>query len=46
MAASADGIDEVLVSVERAIRAFRGEAEPADDATMLALRLGRRPQPL
>ena len=41
--ASAEGIDEVLVSVERAVRAFRGEAEPADDATMLALRLGRRP---
>ena len=43
VAASAEGIDEVLVSVERAIRAFRGEADPADDATMLALRLGRRP---
>jgi hypothetical protein len=41
--ASAEGIDEVLVSVERAVRAFRGEAEPADDATVLALRLGRRP---
>ena len=42
-AASAEGIDEVLVSVERAVRAFRGAAEPADDATMLALRLGKRP---
>jgi serine phosphatase RsbU (regulator of sigma subunit) len=41
VAASAEGIDEVLVSVERAIRAFRGQADPADDATMLALRLGR-----
>jgi len=45
VAASADGIDEVLVSVERAVRAFRGQADPADDATMLALRLGKRPPP-
>ena len=45
VAASAEGIDEVLVSVERAIRTFRGPADPADDATMLALRLGRRPPP-
>ncbi|MBP1636304.1 MAG: protein,cache protein [Acidobacteria bacterium] len=43
VAASAEGIDEILVSVERAVRAFRGEADPADDATMLALRLGKRP---
>jgi len=43
VAAAAEGIDEVLVSVERTIRAFRGEADPADDATMLALRLGKRP---
>jgi len=43
--ASAEGIDEVLVSVERALRAFRGQADPADDATMLALRLGKRPPP-
>jgi serine phosphatase RsbU (regulator of sigma subunit) len=43
VAASAEGIDEVLVSVERAVRAFRGEADPADDATMLALRLGKSP---
>ena len=45
VAASAQGIDEVLVSVERAVRAFRGQANPADDATMLALRLGKRPAP-
>ncbi len=44
-AASSEGIDEVLVSVERAVRAFRGKADPADDATMLALRLGKRPAP-
>ncbi len=41
VAASAKGIDEVLVSVEQAIRDFRGKAEPADDATMMALRLGK-----
>ena len=41
VAASAAGIDEVLVSVEQAIRNFRGNAEPADDATMMALRLGK-----
>ena len=46
VAASGEGIDDVLVSVERAIRRFRGEADPADDATMLALRLGKRPPPL
>jgi serine phosphatase RsbU (regulator of sigma subunit) len=43
VAASAEGVDQVLVSVERAVRAFRGLADPADDATMLALRLGKRP---
>jgi phosphoserine phosphatase RsbU/P len=40
VAASADGVDEILVRVEATIREFRGRAEPADDATMLALRLG------
>jgi len=39
LAASAAGVDEVLVRVEQAIRGFRGHAEPADDATMMALRL-------
>ena len=39
VAASAEGIDQVLVRVEQAIRAFRGNADPADDATMLALRI-------
>jgi serine phosphatase RsbU (regulator of sigma subunit) len=38
-AASDDGVDQVLVRVEQAIRAFRGSADPADDATMLALRV-------
>jgi serine phosphatase RsbU (regulator of sigma subunit) len=39
VAASADGVDQVLVRVEQTIRAFRGSADPADDATMLALRV-------
>jgi serine phosphatase RsbU (regulator of sigma subunit) len=33
----AHGIDTVLERVERAIREFRGKAEPFDDATMMAL---------
>jgi sigma-B regulation protein RsbU (phosphoserine phosphatase) len=39
VAASDEGVDQVLVRVEQAIRAFRGSADPADDATMLALRV-------
>jgi len=39
VAASDEGVDQVLVRVEQAIRAFRGNADPADDATMLALRV-------
>jgi serine phosphatase RsbU (regulator of sigma subunit) len=35
------GVDEVLVHVEDAVRAFRGAAELADDATMMALRFGK-----
>ena len=35
----ADGIDKVLEEVERAVRIFRGAAEPFDDATMMALRI-------
>jgi len=38
-AASDEGVDQVLVRVEQAIRTFRGSADPADDATMLALRV-------
>jgi serine phosphatase RsbU (regulator of sigma subunit) len=33
-------VDEVLIGVETALRAFRGSAEPSDDATMVALRVG------
>jgi serine phosphatase RsbU (regulator of sigma subunit) len=35
----AHGIDTVLQRVEREVRAFRGTAEPFDDATMMALRI-------
>ena len=33
-------VDELLAQVEQGLRDFRGAAEPFDDATMLALRLG------
>jgi serine phosphatase RsbU (regulator of sigma subunit) len=33
------GIDTVLQRVEQAVRTFRGNAEPFDDATMMALRI-------
>jgi serine phosphatase RsbU (regulator of sigma subunit) len=36
-----DGIDLVLRDVEEQVAAFRGEAEPFDDATMMALRINR-----
>ena len=35
----ANGIDTVLERVEHSVRAFRGSAEPFDDATMMALRV-------
>jgi sigma-B regulation protein RsbU (phosphoserine phosphatase) len=35
------GVEAVLADVEDALRAFRGTTEPTDDATMMALRLGR-----
>jgi serine phosphatase RsbU (regulator of sigma subunit) len=38
--AASTGVDDVLARVEAAVRGFRGKAEPSDDATMLALRLG------
>jgi sigma-B regulation protein RsbU (phosphoserine phosphatase) len=34
------GVDDVLARVEASLRAFRGQAEQPDDATMMALRLG------
>jgi serine phosphatase RsbU (regulator of sigma subunit) len=38
------GRDTLLADVEQAVRAFRGEAEPYDDATMMLLRLGAPPE--
>ena len=35
------GIDVVLDRIERAVRTFRGKAEPFDDATMMVLRFGK-----
>ena len=34
-----DGIDTILQTVEERVKAFRGSAEPFDDATMMALRV-------
>ena len=34
-----DGVDTILQTVEERVRAFRGSAEPFDDATMMALRI-------
>ncbi|HEX6324625.1 MAG TPA: PP2C family protein-serine/threonine phosphatase, partial [Vicinamibacterales bacterium] len=41
VAAHNDGVDAVLERAEAAVRQFRGSAEPFDDATMMALRVGR-----
>jgi len=38
--ADADGPDAVLQRVESAVRAFRGAAEPFDDATSMVVRIG------
>jgi sigma-B regulation protein RsbU (phosphoserine phosphatase) len=38
-AVHSEGIDSVLEQVETSVRAFRGKAEPFDDATMMALRI-------
>jgi serine phosphatase RsbU (regulator of sigma subunit) len=35
-----EGLDDLLARVELAVKNFRGAAEPFDDATMMALRLG------
>ena len=35
----AHNVDTILERVEEAVRQFRGETEPFDDATMMALRL-------
>lgn len=41
LANGSDSVDTVLERAESAIRAFRGGAEPFDDATLMALRVGR-----
>jgi len=33
------GIDQILQNVDEAVKAFRGHAEPLDDATMMVLRV-------
>jgi len=35
-----EGLDDLLARVELAVKTFRGAAEPFDDATMMALRMG------
>jgi serine phosphatase RsbU (regulator of sigma subunit) len=40
------GVDALLERIEHEVRQFRGAAEPFDDVTIMALRLGVRPQPL
>jgi serine phosphatase RsbU (regulator of sigma subunit) len=39
-----DGVDALIERVEESVRRFRGAAEPFDDVTIMALRLGVRPQ--
>jgi serine phosphatase RsbU (regulator of sigma subunit) len=38
------GVDGVLERIEESVRRFRGAAEPFDDVTIMALRLGVQPQ--
>jgi sigma-B regulation protein RsbU (phosphoserine phosphatase) len=39
---SGEGVDVLLERTEEGVRAFRGAAEPFDDLTLMALRLGVR----
>jgi serine phosphatase RsbU (regulator of sigma subunit) len=41
---SGAGVDALLERAEQGVRAFRGAAEPFDDLTIMALRLGERAQ--
>ena len=41
---SAQGVDTLLERAEDGVRRFRGTAEPFDDVTLMALRLGERPR--
>jgi serine phosphatase RsbU (regulator of sigma subunit) len=38
-----EGVDTLLARIEDSVRRFRGRAEPFDDVTIMALRLGVRP---
>jgi phosphoserine phosphatase RsbU/P len=38
-----EGVDTLLARIEDNVRRFRGRAEPFDDVTIMALRLGVRP---
>jgi serine phosphatase RsbU (regulator of sigma subunit) len=40
-----NGLDGILARVEEALRAYRAGAEPADDATMVVLKVGGDPPP-
>jgi sigma-B regulation protein RsbU (phosphoserine phosphatase) len=40
VASQVDSPNDVLQNVERGLKAFRGKAEPFDDATMMAVRVG------
>jgi serine phosphatase RsbU (regulator of sigma subunit) len=42
IAEQAAGIDRVLERIEDEVRAFRGAAEPFDDATMMAMRITQK----
>jgi serine phosphatase RsbU (regulator of sigma subunit) len=42
MRAHSDEIGPMLATIEASVREFRGKAEPYDDATMMALRLGKK----
>jgi serine phosphatase RsbU (regulator of sigma subunit) len=42
---SGQGVDVLLERAEQGVRGFRGAAEPFDDVTIMALRLGDRPRP-
>jgi sigma-B regulation protein RsbU (phosphoserine phosphatase) len=39
------GVDALLEHIEASVRQFRGSAEPFDDVTIMALRLGGQPSP-
>jgi len=44
-ASSDERVEDTLARIEQTVRAFRGAAEPFDDATMMALRLSGRERP-